>query len=52
MSKTTYVIFNRREQINPNKLSSITLNNGALERKETGKSLGVNLDEGLDWKFH
>ena len=35
-----------------NELSSITLNNAALDRKETVKFLEVCLDEGLNWKFH
>ena len=46
VTKTNYVIFNRRKQINLNASGSITLKNAALEREETVKFLGVYLDEG------
>ena len=51
ISKTQKVIFNISKYINLNELHNITLNNDAVEKKETVTFLEVYLDEGQNWKF-
>ena len=51
ISKTNYIIFNRRKRL-PNVIDPLILDNQIIKRVESTKFLGIILQSNLSWKLH